>query len=85
MVSEGEVGRRVRVSAERDPGVASRVLERFANLNVIPLRFSAKCEAENEIIIEIEIACMSCATLALIAGKIAQLPAVLNVVLDDLQ
>lgn len=75
----------LRVRAERDPGVVSRVLERFANLNLIPVRFNAVCDAKSQIVIEIDLAGISCATLSLIVGKIGQLPAVFDTVLEDVE
>ena len=66
--------RPLRVLAERDPGVVSRVLERFSNLSLIALRFTALCDADNQIVIEIDVAEISGAPLDLIAAKIGQLP-----------
>jgi hypothetical protein len=84
MVNEN-AGRRVHVSAERDPGVLLRVLERFSNLNLIPQQFNAAYDANDQILIEIEVGPMSSDMLALIVAKIGQLPAVLDAVLkiDD--
>jgi hypothetical protein len=73
---------RLHVTAERDPGVLLRVLERFANLNLIPLRFSAVCDAQDQILIEIHPSFMSDDMLSLIVAKIGALPAVLDVILE---
>lgn len=75
----------LRVLADRDPGVLLRVLERFSNLNVIPDRFNAKCGPGSQITIEIELTEVPTATCALIAAKVAQLSAVLDVRLDDVE
>jgi hypothetical protein len=77
--------RRLRVFAERDPGVLLRVLERFSNLNIVPDRVSAACGPGDEIFIEIEVTGIPSATCALIAAKIVQLPAVLNALLDNVE
>jgi hypothetical protein len=77
--------RRLRVLAERDPGILLRVLERFSNLNIVPDRVSAACSPGDEIVIEIEVTDISSATCALIAAKIVQLPAVLNALLDNVE
>jgi (p)ppGpp synthase/HD superfamily hydrolase len=71
-------GRRVHVTADRDPGVLLRVLERFSNLNLIPQQFNATCDANDQILIEIDVGPMSSDVLALIVAKIRQLPAVLD-------
>ena len=73
---------RLRVLAERDPGVLLRVLERFANLNIIPDRLIAICGLGDQIRIEIDVTGVPAATCALIVAKIAQLPAVLDASLD---
>jgi hypothetical protein len=84
MVQESTV-RRIRVLAERDPGVLLRVLERFSNLNIIPDRVGAVCGPGEEISIEIELTDIPLATCALIVAKIIQLPAVLDARLDDIE
>jgi hypothetical protein len=77
--------RRLRVFAERDPGVLLRVLERFSNLNIVPDRVSAVCGPGDEMFIEIEVTDIPSATCALIAEKIVQLPAVLNALVDNVE
>jgi hypothetical protein len=84
-VIEVSTVRRLRVLAERDPGVLLRVLERFSNLNIVPSRVSAACGPGNEIVIEIEVTDLPSATCALIAAKIVQLPAVLDTLLDNVE
>lgn len=77
--------RRLRVLAERDPCVLLRVLERFSNLNIIPDRFNAVCGPSDQIVIEIDVTDCDGATCALIGAKIAQLPAVLDARLDNVE
>jgi hypothetical protein len=79
---EVDTVRCLRVLADRDPGVLLRVLERFSNLNIVPDRFNAKCVPGDQIIIEIDVTDIPAATCALIAAKVAQLPAVLDARLD---
>lgn len=75
--------RRLRVLAERDPGVLLRVIERFSNLNIIPDGFSAVCGPGDTITIEIEVKDIRADMCVLIVAKIAQLPAVLEALLEN--
>jgi len=82
---ELRTSRWLRVLAERDPGVLSRVLERFSNLNIIPDRINAVCGRSDQIVIEIDVTDIPAATCALIAARIAQLPAVVDSLLDGVE
>jgi len=67
----------LRVAAEPDPGVLSRVLAQFQNLNVIPRSVQSEV-ATNGLHVRIELFGLSERRLSLIAAKIGELPAVLN-------
>jgi len=69
---------RLRVTAEADPGVLARVLERFQNLNVVPRRVVAECSAHNVLRIEVDVAGVADDRLTLIVGKVAQATSVLS-------
>jgi hypothetical protein len=80
---EVDTVRCLHVLAERDAGVLLRVLERFANLNIVPNRLNAVCGPANDI--EIEVIDIPAATLAFITAKVAQLPAVFEARLDEVE
>ena len=69
---------RLRVSAEADPGVLARVLERFQNLNVIPQRVLAEWASTGLLHIEVLISGLPEETVNLIAAKLNQVPSILN-------
>lgn len=68
----------LRVSAEADPGVLARVLERFQNLNVTPHRILAEWSTAGTLHVEVAIAGLPEATLDLIAAKLGQVPSISN-------
>ena len=68
----------LRVAAETDAGALARVLERFQNLNVVPLRVLAEWATTGIVYVEVEVAGVSEDTLDLIAKKILQVPSILN-------
>ncbi len=80
---EAKTVHRLRVWAERDAGVLLRVLERFANLNIVPDRVSAACGPGDEVYIEIAVTGIPPALCELIIAKLAQLPSVLDARLGD--
>jgi len=68
----------LRVTAEPDPGAIARVLERFQNQNVLPRRVVVQQASDGTVHMEIEVSGLSEETLNLIAGKIAQVPCIMN-------
>jgi hypothetical protein len=70
--------RTVRVAAEADPSTLVRVLMAFQHLNVIPRRVSAELATTDMIYIQIEVTGLTDERDALIAGKLGQLPPVMN-------
>lgn len=68
----------LRVSAEPDPGVLARVLERFQNLNVVPRRVLAEWATTGALYVEVEIAGISENMLNLIAMKLGQVPSIFS-------
>ena len=68
----------LRVSAEPDPGVLARVLERFQNLNVVPRRVVAEWATRGTLHVEVQVSGISEYMLNLIAAKLGQLPSILN-------
>lgn len=69
---------RLRVTAEADPGVLARVLERFQNLNVLPRRVAAEFGIADVLHIEVDICGIAEDRLSLIAAKLGQYPNVLG-------
>ncbi|MGQ0834013.1 MAG: hypothetical protein ACT4O5_03675 [Gammaproteobacteria bacterium] len=69
---------RLRVVAEAHPGALSRVLDRFQNLNVLPRRVLAEFGTGDTVHIQVDIVGIPESTLSLIAGKLAQVPCVLE-------
>lgn len=69
----------LRVSAEPDPGVLARVLERFQNLNVVPHRVLAEWATTGTLLVEVQVSGITEHMLNLIATKLGQVPAILNV------
>ena len=68
----------LRVSAEPDPGVLARVLERFQNLNVVPRRVLADWATTGTLYVEVQISGITEQMLSLIAAKLGQVPSILN-------
>ena len=68
----------LRVSAEADPGVLARVLERFQNLNVTPRKVLAEWGTAGTLHVEVAIAGLSEPALDLIAARLGQVPSILN-------
>ena len=69
---------RLRVTADADPGVVARVLERFQNLNVLPRRVVAEADTNNRFRIEVDVLGMPEAQMTLVAIKLRQNTNVLN-------
>ena len=69
---------RLRVSADADPGVVARVLERFQNLNVLPRRVVAEAGIDNRFSIAVDVLGMPEAQMTLVALKLRQNTSVLN-------
>ena len=70
--------RRLQVVADADPGAIARVIERFQNLNIVPRRVTAELSSNDILHIEVDVCGLSDEQLALIAGKIRQVPCVVN-------
>jgi hypothetical protein len=69
---------RLRVTADADPGVVARVVERFQNLNVLPRRVLAESDINNRFSIEVDVLGMPEAQMTLVAAKLRQNTSVLN-------
>ena len=67
----------LRVTAEPDPGVLARVLERFQNLNVVPRRVLADWATTGTLHIEVQVSGISETMLNLITVKLGQVPTIL--------
>lgn len=70
---------RLRVATEDDPSALVRLLGYFHSLNIIPRRIEAEFATTGLLHVQIDICGMSETRLALIAAKIAQHVAVVNV------
>ena len=72
--------RRLQVVADADPGAIARVVERFQNLNIIPLRpeISAEFLSNDLLHIEVDVCGISESQLALIEAKIRQATSIVN-------
>ena len=70
--------RRLHVVADSDPGVISRVVERFQNLNIIPRRIIAEFSSNDMLHIEVDVCGLPDEQLRLIVGKIRQAPCIVN-------
>ena len=68
----------LRVIAEQDPGALARVLERFQNLNVVPVRVLAEWAAQETLQVEVQLAGVTEDTIELIAAKLSQVPCIVN-------
>jgi hypothetical protein len=79
MVSQSLSLWRLRVTADADPGVVARVVERFHNLNVLPRRVIAEADINNRFSIEVDVLGMPVAQMTLVAAKLRQNTSVLNV------
>lgn len=69
---------RLRVAAEADPQSLARVLERFANLDLLPRRVHAEFSTNGILHIEVDVAGLSEERVTLIAAKVSQAITVLN-------
>ncbi len=69
---------RLHVVADTDPSALARVFERFQNLNIVPRRFTAEWGTNDVLHIQVDVCGLSDEHLALIAGKIAQAPSIIN-------
>jgi hypothetical protein len=70
---------RLRVTADADPGVVARVVERFQNLNVLPRRVFAEADSNNRFSIEVDVFGLAAAQMSMVAAKLRQNTSVLNV------
>ena len=73
-----EIALTVCVVTEPDPGALLRVLERFRNINIMPLRTLAEVEPSGILRIRLELAEMDVDRLALITARIQNVPSVLD-------
>jgi hypothetical protein len=69
---------RLHVVADTDPSALARVFERFQNLNIVPRRFTAEWGTDDVLHIQVDVCGLPDEHLALIAGKIAQAPSIIN-------
>jgi hypothetical protein len=69
---------RLHVVADTDPSAPARVFERFQNLNIVPRRFTAEWGTDDVLHIQVDVCGLPDEHLALIAGKIAQAPCIIN-------
>jgi len=69
---------RLRVEADADPSVLTRVLAGFQNLNVVPRRVLAEFGTNDILHIEVDVFGLPEEQLRLIAGKIRQAPCIVN-------
>jgi hypothetical protein len=69
---------RLHVVAEADPGALARVVERFQNLNLVPRRVLAEMGSNDLLRVEVDIFGASERELSLIAGKIREVPSIVN-------
>ena len=79
MSSQSLPALRLKVQTEADPGALARVLERFQNLNIVPRRVTAKLTPTGILRMRVDIAGVGEETVGLIAGKLGQVPCVLEV------
>jgi (p)ppGpp synthase/HD superfamily hydrolase len=70
---------RLRVTADADPGVVARVVERFQNLNVLPRRVFAEADSNNRFSIEVDVFGLAATQMSMVAAKLRQNTSVLNV------
>jgi hypothetical protein len=68
----------LRVSAEADPGVLARVVERFQNLNIVPHKVVAEWATTGLLHIEVLIAGIPERTVDLITAKLGQIPSIIG-------
>jgi hypothetical protein len=78
MSSEGWALLHLRVTAESDPAALARVIERFQNLNIVPRRVVAEWATTDQLHIQVEVAGVPEATVALIAAKLSQVPCIVS-------
>jgi len=69
---------RLRVVGDADPAAIARVVERLANLNVIPRRLVAECGSNHTLYIDVDIFGLTEAQLSLIAAKIGEAPSIVS-------
>ena len=69
---------RLRVTAEADPGALTRVLERFQNLNVVPRKVVAEQTTAGTLHIQVDVAGLPEAAVALVVAKLRQVPVILD-------
>jgi hypothetical protein len=69
---------RLRVVADADPAVISRVIERFQNLNVLPRRVIAEFGVNETIHIEVDVCGLAEEQLKIIAAKIGSATSIVS-------
>jgi hypothetical protein len=69
---------RLRVSGDADPTAIARVVERFANLNVVPRRLLAERGSNDTLSIVVDVMGLTETQLALVAAKIGEAPCILS-------
>jgi hypothetical protein len=69
---------RVSVVADADPGGLARVIQRFTNLNVVPLRVNAVLGGDGALRIEVDVFGVPEETLSVMTAKIHQIPCVMT-------
>jgi hypothetical protein len=69
---------RLRIAAEADPGVLTRVLGHFQNLNVLPHRVVAEFATNGVLHVQLDTSGISERRMSLIAAKMAECVSVVN-------
>ena len=78
MSSQDSPTLRLKVQAEADPGALARVLERFQNLNLVPIRVTAQLFSSGILHVRVDLAGVCEETVGLIAAKLGQTPCILT-------
>lgn len=68
----------LRVSAEPDPGVLARVLDRLQNLNILPRRVIAEWATTGTLNIQVDITGLPEDRVDLIAAKLGEVPTIFS-------
>ena len=69
----------LRVVAEPDPAVLGQVIQRFANLNIMPVRMLAEWATTGILHVDVRVAGVSEAVLDIIAAKLGSVPCIRTV------
>ena len=78
MASDESYVLNLRVVADADPAVLARVIERFTNLNILPVRVLAEWATAGTLHVDVRVAGVSETALDLIAAKLGSVPCIRN-------